>query len=65
MADQNQAAAAVEDRRQGWQGALDPAIIGNAAVGRLRDVEINANQDLLAGHLDVAESLFRHELFPT
>ena len=61
VADQNQAAAAVEDRRQGRQGALDPAIVGNAAVGRLRDVEIDPNQDLLAGHLDVAESLFGHE----
>ena len=27
---------------------------------RLRYVEIDANQDLAAGHVDVAESLFRH-----
>ena len=64
VADQNQAAAAVEDRGQGWQRALDPAVVGNAAVGRLRDVEIDADQDLFAGHVDVAESLFGHGQFP-
>ncbi len=64
MADQDQAAAAVEDRGQRWQSTLDPAVVGDAAVGRLRNVEIDADQDLFAGHVDVAERLFRHECFP-
>ena len=64
VADQDQAAAAVEDRVQGRQGAPDPAVVGDAAVGRLRHVEIDADQDLLAGHVDVAERLFGHGHLP-
>ena len=60
VADQDQAAAAVEDRGQGRQGALDPAVVGDAAVGRLRHVEVDADQHLLAGHVDVANRLFGH-----
>ena len=56
MADQDQAAAAVENRRQGWQRRFDPTIVGDIPVGGLRNIEIDTNQHL-AGDFDVAELL--------
>jgi hypothetical protein len=61
VADENQAAAGFDDRGQGRQGTFDPPIVGDAAVGRLRHIEINADQHLFTGHVDVAERLFGHD----
>ena len=61
VADQDQAAAAIEDRRSSvGKCASDPAVVGDAAVGRLRHVEVDADQHLAAGHVEVADRLFGH-----
>src|SRR5262249_16947158 len=44
--------------------ATDPSVVGDPAVGRLGDVEIDADQHLLAGHVDVANRLLGHESSP-
>ena len=60
VADQNQQPPQSRIVVKVWQRTLDPAVVGDAAVGRLRDVEIDADQDFFSGHVDVAERLFGH-----
>ena len=64
VAHQDQAAAALEDGIQGRQRTANPAVVGDLAVGGLGHVEIDADEDFLAGHVDVANRLLRHRSFP-
>ena len=49
--------------RVGKRGA-DAAVVGDVAVLGLRDVEIDADQHLLALDVEVANRLFRHRSTP-
>ena len=64
VADEDQAPASVEDRIQSRQGAANPPVVGDVAVGGLGHVEVHADQHFLAGHVEVANRLFGHQSSP-
>ena len=62
VTDEDQASAAIQYFIQRGQRASNPAIVGNASVRRLGDVEVDTDQDLLTRYLQVANSTFGHDL---
>jgi len=60
VAHQNDLTAAFEDGFDRRERHTDAAIVGDVPVFVERDVEIDANQNLLTGDVDVSDRFFRH-----